>query len=210
MKRLGPITLALAVMMLASSPALAQQRGQFAGGFGVSPLMLLGQKSVQDELKLSGDQVKKVQELTEKQRDAFRDFQNLDQDERRKKMQEMAQSNQKAIGTILKEGQLKRLKQITWQQQGSGAFSDPDVASALKLTDEQKQKMRDIQQSAFGEMRDLGRDEEAQKKRQEILKTMNDKLQGVLTAEQKEKLKELTGEPFKGEIRRPQFNRRNQ
>ncbi len=209
MKRLVPITLALAVVALASRPALAQQPGPFAGGFGASPLMLLGQKSVQDELKLTDDQVKKVQELAEKQRDAFRDFQNLDQDERRKKLQEMAQSNQKAIGAILKEGQLKRLKQITWQQQGPGAFRDPEVASALKITDEQKQKMRDIQQSAFGELRDLGRDEEAQKKRQEILKTTNDKILGLLTAEQKEKWKELTGEPFKGEIRRPQFNRRN-
>jgi Spy/CpxP family protein refolding chaperone len=208
MNRLGPIPLALAVLALASSPALAQQRGQFGGGFFVSPLMLLGQESVQKELKLTDDQVKKVQELTEKQRDAFRDFQNLDQDERRKKMQEIGQANQKAIGGILKEGQLKRLKQITWQQQGAGAFRDAEVASALKLTDEQKQKMRDIQQSAFGEMRDLGRDEEARKKRQEILKATNDKLLALLTPEQKDKLKEMTGEPFKGEIRPPQFNRR--
>jgi hypothetical protein len=197
-------------VILASSPALAQQRGPFGGGFGVSPLMLLGQKSVQEELKLTDVQIKKVQALTEKQREAFRDFQNLDQDERRKRMQEIAQSNQKAMGEILEEGQLKRLKQITWQQQGPGAFRDAEVASALKFTDDQKQKVRDIQQSAFSEMRDLGFDEEARKKRQDIMKATNEKLLGVLTAEQKEKWKELTGEPFKGEIRFPQFNRRNQ
>lgn len=44
---------------------------------------------------------------------------------------------------------------------------------------------------------------------QEARTAANDKIQNLLTAEQKTKLKELTGEPFKGEIvrqRRPQQN----
>lgn len=209
MKRLVPMCLALAIVVLASDPVSARQRGRGAGGFGISPMMLLGQKSVQEELKLTDDQVKKVQELAEKQRGSLQELRNLDQDERRKKMQEMAQANQKALGAILKEGQAKRLKQITLQQQGPAAFRTPEVASALKITDEQKQKMSEIQENATNQTRDLGRDEEARKKRQELRKATNEKMMGVLTSEQKDKWKELTGEPFKGEITRPQFNRRN-
>jgi hypothetical protein len=55
------------------------------------------------------------------------------------------------------------------------------------------------------------RDEEARKKREEEARNATDeKLMNVLTNEQKTQWKELTGEPFKGEIQRPPFGgRRN-
>jgi Spy/CpxP family protein refolding chaperone len=204
MKRFMQITLAAAVVVMAVSPALAQQRGRGFGGFGMNTIFLLGQKSVQEELKLNDEQIKKVKELQEKQREVFQNFRDLSPEERREKMQEMA----KAVDGVLKPPQLKRVKQIALQQAGARAVNDEEVAKALNVTDEQKEKIREIQRESFEKMRELGRDEDAAKKRQELMKETNEKMMAVLTAEQKTKLKELQGEPFKGEIASPFGGRR--
>lgn len=210
------ITLAAAVVVMAVSPALAQAQQQRGGGRGFGgggiPLFYLTQKSVQEELKLSDEQVKKVTELQEKQREAFQGFGDLSQEERRTKMQEMAKTQNEAITKLLKPEQLKRAKQIALQQQVSRTLaftlSNEEIAKALNITDEQKEKVRDIQSKAREETQGLGRDEEGFKKRQEIMKATNEKVMGVLTAEQKAKLKEMQGEPFKGEIANPFGGRR--
>lgn len=201
MKRLMQVALAAAVVAIAASPVLAQQRQGGGRGFGGGVMFLLGQESVQKELKLSEEQVKKVQELGEKQREAFQGLRDLGQEERRTKMQELAKANDKAIGQILKPEQLKRARQIALQRQGAAAVNNEEIAKALNVTDAQKEKIREIQTKAREEMQGLGFDEEARTKRQEVMKAMNEKISGVLTAEQKTKLKEMQGEPFKGEIR---------
>lgn len=210
MKRLMQITLAAAIVAMAASPALAQQRQRQGGGggFGGGVTFLLGQESVQKELKLSDAQVKQVKELMDKQREAFQGLRDLSQEERRTKMQELNKANNEAVAKILKPEQIKRVRQISLQRQGAAAVNNEEIAKALNITDDQKQKIREIQTKSREEMQGLGRDEEGAKKRQEIRKTMNEKVMGVLTADQKTKLKEMQGEPFKGEI---QFGpRRNQ
>ena len=202
MKRLTQIALVAAVAAMAASPALAQQRG--FGGFGGNTVMLLGQKSVQEELKLSDEQVKQVEELSAKQREAFQGFGDLSQEERRTKMQEMTKANDKALAKILKSAQYKRVEQIALQQQTSRALAftlnNEEIAKELKITDEQKEKIREIQAKSREEMQGIERNEEGFKKMQEIMKASNDKVKGVLSAEQKAKLKEMEGEPFKGKI----------
>jgi Spy/CpxP family protein refolding chaperone len=217
MQRLGRISLVLAVVAMASSSALAQeqqrgQRGSFGGRFGGGVVLLLDQKSVQDELKLSDEQIKKVKELSEKQRESFRGQrgQRGQRDaETRKKMEEARQATDKAVAEILKPEQLKRVRQISLQQEGARSLSNPEVAATLKLTDEQMSKIKSIQEetrTARGERGQRGqRDEETRKKLEEARKATNEKLMSVLTGEQKAKWKELTGGPFKGEITRPQF-----
>jgi Spy/CpxP family protein refolding chaperone len=199
------VTLVAAVVAMAASPALAQaqqrqRQGGGFGGFGGGVMFLLGQKSVQEELKLSDEQVKQVKELTDKQREAFQGLRDLSQEERRTKIQELGKSNNEAIAKMLKPQQLKRVKQIALQRQGAAAVNNEEVSKALNITADQKEKIRDIQTKAREEMQGLGFDEEARKKRQEVMKAMNDKITGVLTAEQKSKLKEMQGDPFKGEI----------
>src|SRR5262249_32466009 len=152
----------VAVVALATTPALAQrQGGRGRGGFAPSPLMLLTQKPVQEDLKLSEDQVKKIQELQKSQPQQGRlgGFQKLSQEERdelRKKMEALAAANKKAIAEILTPDQVKRVDQITLQARGAGAFADAKVAEALNLTEEQKEKIKALQddfQSAAGELR---------------------------------------------------------
>lgn len=216
MKRLMQITLVAAVVAMTAGSALAQEQqrqrqrpgGGFGGGFGGGMLNLLRQKSVQDELKLSEEQTKKIQELSEKQRESFQGLRDLSQEERRTKMEELGKANQKAISEILKPEQMKRARQISLQQ--PGALANPEVAKTLNITDEQKEKMREIQTKAGEELRGLRGQEDAAKKIQEIRKATNEKVMGILTAEQKAKLKEMQGEPFKGEIQRQGFGgRRN-
>jgi hypothetical protein len=207
------ITLAAAVMVMAVSPALAQQQRQRGGGRGfggMGTLFLLGQKSVQEELKLSGEQVKMVTQLQEKQRESFQGLRDLSQEERRTKMQEITKVQNEAIAKILKPDQLKRAKQIALQQQGPRAVNNEEVAKALKVTDEQKEKMREIQRESFEKLRELGFDEDKAKEREALQKETNGKMMAVLSSEQQAKLKEMQGEPFKGKIERPQFGRRRQ
>src|SRR5690349_14206661 len=122
MKKLLPLTLAAAIVVMASGVAMAQERQQRqgrggfgGGGFGMGSTFLLGQKSVQQDLKLSEDQVKKLKDLSDKQRESFQGLRDLSQEERRTKMQELAKANEKAVGEVLDAKQQKRLKQITLQ-----------------------------------------------------------------------------------------------
>jgi Spy/CpxP family protein refolding chaperone len=201
MQRFKQLALAAAVVMLAASPVLAQGPRGFRGP---TPMMLLGQKSVQEELKLSADQVQKVEAAVAKQMESFQGFRDLSEEDRTKKIQEMAKENEKFIGDNLKPDQSKRLHQIALQQQGGRAFTDEKVAKELALTDDQKGKIKDILEDTGNQVRELfqgGFNEEARTKMRELNNAATEKVVGLLTADQKTKYKEMTGVPFKGEIR---------
>ncbi len=51
-------------------------------------MMLLGQKAVQQELKLSDEQVKQIDEQLAKQRESFQGFRDLSPEERQKRFAE--------------------------------------------------------------------------------------------------------------------------
>jgi Spy/CpxP family protein refolding chaperone len=199
------------ILALLAVPVSAQQRQRQGGGgafgSGMSSAMLLFQKSVQEDLKMTDDQVKKVTDLSTKQREAFTGLRDLSQEERGKKLQELTAQNEKAVGEILKPEQAKRLKEISLQTQGARALAnDAAVAKSLALTGEQQEKIKAIEAESRSEAQKLfqggiGNFEEAQKKRAELTKATNEKAMAVLTPEQKTKWKEMTGEPFKGEIR---------
>ena len=211
MKKLGVCVVALVILGTAAPSLLAQQRqrGQRGAGFGGAGrdvVSLLNQRSVQEELKLSEDQVKKISELTTTQRGSFRNRQNQSREELQKMLEERNKTNQKALAEILKPDQLKRAKQISWQQQHAQAFSDPEVVAALQLRDAQKEKIKTIHDDTRQEAGQLfqrgggGNQEELRKKREALNKATDDKVISLLTADQMAKWKDLTGETFKGEI----------
>jgi hypothetical protein len=191
----------IAPLAQAQGPGRGAGRG-FGGGGGA---LLLTQKSVQEELKLSEEQVKQVDELAAKQRELFSGARDLGREERQKRFTESRDASQKAVSEILNAEQQKRYKQIGLQLRGLSALDDPEVASSLGLSDEQKKKVEEIQTAAREEMRsafqDGGGDREKFRAAREAT---NEKLQGVLTAEQKTTWQELTGEPFKGQLQGPQ------
>jgi hypothetical protein len=191
MKSLYVPALAVAVAILAVSPALAQrQRGGGGGGLG----MYLGAKSVQEELKLSEDDAKKI---TEELGKLGRDL----------KPEERTEKTAKILADNLKPDQVKRLHQIMWQRGGlSSAVNNTDVQTALKLDDKQKEKVKVIEDDFAKARRELtqgGGGADNREKMQELRKKTNDDLNAVLTDDQKKAWKDLQGPEFKGEIPPP-------
>jgi hypothetical protein len=202
---------AAVAVALAASPALAQRPG--GGGRGglqpMSPLQLLSQQSVQEELKLTPEQKKTVEDASAKQMAARRSLNELEGEERAQKAAELNKQSEKIVDEVLKPEQAKRLKQIRLQQQGIQAFEDPAVVKELKLTADQEQKVKALHEEidklrqGVRQQGGGGGREEVMKKMQELNKQLTDRAVALLTDEQKTKWKEMTGEPFKGEIRRP-------
>mgnify|MGYP001141762364 CR=1 FL=1 len=201
------LTLGLAALM--ATPAMAQGRGGFGFGGRAGLSMLLGNPSVQEELKLDDSQKDKAREFVEKSREkataAREELQGLDQEERFKRMREfMAESNtaaRKAAAEILKPEQVKRLEGIELQVAGANAFEEEALQKKLGITDEQKTAIASIVQSSNEEVREIfqnsGDDRQAaMEKIREHRKETLAKVEGKLTDEQKTKYKELLGSPF--------------
>lgn len=217
MKTIGKVAVAFGLVALMSAPASAQQgRGGF-GGFGGGPGMLLANKSVQQEIKADDEQTTKLNALAEETRTkmtAIREkLADVPQEERREKMQaEMAPINaevNKSLTTILKADQVKRFHQIQRQTAGVNAFAQPAVASELKLTDDQKTKIGEINRELMTATREAftsaGQDnrEEAMKKIADLRKDAMSKALALLTDDQKSAWKGMTGEPFEVKFERP-------
>jgi len=217
MRTFGKMILACGLVGLLVAPAQAQRPGGgrgFGGGMGGpgGGLMLLTNKSVQQELKVDDAQGEKLnsfaQGLMEKQREQFQKLQDMPQEERRAKMQELGQAMsmevRKGLNDLLKPEQVKRYEQIQLQQIGVlGAPAMPRVQEALNLTDDQKSKLQTIQaeqREAMGELFQGGGGggdrAAAMQKMTELRKKGNDKAMALLTDSQKASWKELTGEPF--------------
>lgn len=210
----------LALTLLTGTTALAQGGGgggggrggggRFGGGMmmgrGGGGLQLLTMKEVQTELKMTQDQIDKAtakqQEMMQQMRDA-RQNGGTPPDPA-----EMQKTQEKAVADILNADQLKRFKQLQLQREGVQAFNRKEVAEALKLTDDQKTKIKDIQKKEADDRTAAmqGVDfrnmtpEDRQKlmdKNMEMQKASNDQILAVLTDDQKKTWKDMQGEPFK-------------
>ncbi len=206
MKTMIRTLMGLGLVAIIAAPAAAQGRGGFGRG-GMA--QLLGNESVQKELKLDDQQVEKAKELAEKMgekaREARQAVQDLQGEERMKKMQEVtAEINAetvKAAGEFLKPEQITRLKQISYQQSGARVFNDPEVARKLNLTAEQKTAIQEIEQEAGEERRSIFQDnqgdrEAMMKKMGELNKQTLAKIEAKLNDEQKKTWSGLIGSHF--------------
>ncbi len=203
MYRISRIVIVAALVAIMVSPALAQRRRPRGGGM-MSGAMLLGQKSVQEDLKLSEDQVKQLKEFREKMQKEFAGLRELSREEAAKKMQELRKEGEAAIAKIIDKKQAKRLKQISLQLGGPDTFNNPEVAKALDFTDDQKKEIKTIQEDMGKEAREIfqgeGNFQEKFKKVAEFRKTAKAKIVKLLTDDQKTKWKDLVGAEFKGKI----------
>jgi Spy/CpxP family protein refolding chaperone len=199
---------ALGVVALLAAPAMAQQ-GRGGGRFGGGPAFLLGNASVQQELKLDAGQIDKAKAVAEKAREKFtaarESLQSLEGEERAKKQRELAAEvnadAHKAVKEFLKPEQVTRLYQITHQVQGAQAFTDEHVQKHLKLTDAQKSDIEGIVQASGQEMRKIFQENQGDReaitaKTTELRKETLAKVEAKLTDEQKASYKEMLGAPF--------------
>ena len=201
----GVAVLVVAANLQAQAPARGRGMGGMMGGAGGGMLMLLQNEQVQKEIELVADQKEKLTALnkeTEDARPAQRaELRNLSQEERLAKMKEAADKVQKKVEVILLPHQLKRIKQIQLQMRGVAALVPEDV-KVLALTDDQKAKLKTINDDAqkarqemfSGGMRNLSAEDRA--KIQTARADTEKKAMAVLTADQKKKFEEMTGPKF--------------
>jgi hypothetical protein len=218
------VVAALAVVVGISSlnVASAQQRGRGGAGgrgMGMAPgadvLFLLTLEPVQKELKLTEAQTTTVREAGEQLqseiRETYSGLQDLSQEERREKMQELRGEVEKKVkelrakvDTTLDASQKDRLKQLVLQRRGVlQSLQDAEVATALKLTDEQKKKVETLVADSRpgrgqgGAAAGGGGDRAAMRERFAALqKERNEKALAILTAEQKSEFEKLQGAKF--------------
>ena len=210
-------TVALLTALVATTvavPAIAQQKGRGGGGPGarfmmvpgMDALMLLGREEVQKELKLSTEQTTKVRDSAAEARSQMEELgsslRDLSPEERREKMQgargeieKKAKELRAKVDAVLDAPQKERLKQLVLQRRGAmGALADPEVATALNLTEEQKKKLEELRpgrgQGGGPGGGGGGGDREA------AMKERNEKALSILTAEQKAQLEKLQGPKF--------------
>ncbi|MEX2120976.1 MAG: Spy/CpxP family protein refolding chaperone [Pirellulales bacterium] len=204
--------------------------GQFGGMMG-SPIFLLANEKVQQELELLDDQKAEVQKTLDELRPPRGQggpgqggpgqggFQQLSDEERQKlraEREERTKAATEKVNSILLPHQAERLKEISLQVRGTAALTDDEVAKALSITDEQKQKFDTIRQESFEQMRGLfpqpGQDQPADADRQaafqkmaELRRAAEEKTLAVLTDEQRQQFDSMQGEKFEGidELRRP-------
>ncbi len=210
------IKLAAAALVLALAlPAHAQRQGRGRGGFGFGmgapqgPMLLLN-KSVQDELKLTDDQKQQLSKIQTQQREAMQKaFQEGagDREKMREAMQAAMEKTNKNIAKVvdtLKPGQKQRFHQIQMQLGGLRALLNAELSKDLNLTDKQKEEIRGIQEDAQKDVREILQDaqgdrERMQAARQKIQKVQQEataKALKVLNSDQQTKYKEMTGTKF--------------
>lgn len=216
-RTMGAVVGALALVMVATPAARAQGgrggMGMMGGAGPMAGVRVLSTPEGEKELNITDDQKAKIAELNENMRANMQEkFQGLREElegaspeERTEKMgavmREVAASTMKDLKEILNADQMKRFDEISLQAQGFGAFMTPDVQTKLAITEDQKTKLKaaqdDLQaamQDAFQQMQD---DREAARAAMtKAQKTATDAAMNLLTAEQKELWKELTGKPF--------------
>jgi len=205
---------AVAVCVAGMASAQEQQRQRQGGGRGgmMGGVMLLTNESVQKELKVTDDQKEKLKTFAEEQGPKMREkMQELFQGgggDREKMAAKMAEINAEATkaladSKILNDDQLKRFKQIELQSQlrtqGPAVFLSEDVQKKLKLTDDQKDKLKNLageHRKDMQELRQGGFNQESMQKMRTVNKEYTTKAMDTLTADQKAAWKDLTGEPF--------------
>lgn len=168
---------------------------------GGGDLMLLRLEVVSKDLNLSEDQTAKLKQIgddAKKQMTDLRDsLKDASREDRRAKLEEAFKDVGAKVNGVLNEQQQARLKEIRLQLRGPSALSDPKIAEELKVTDDQKQSLKDQagerRKAITAAIQDAGGREKAADKIKQILKDSNEKMEAVLTPEQREQFDKMKG-----------------
>ena len=169
--------------------------------------MLLKDRQVAKEIKLTGAQElaarRALFEPLGKFTQALNKLQDLKLEEFQARSREARmvynEEEREVVGKVLRPAQFKRIKQIQVQGAELDAFLQPAVQKELKLSTEQKDKVKDAARAyrKASEEIEKGTDADAVRKKRAALReeTMKN-LVALLTEEQQKKWKDMTGEPF--------------
>lgn len=223
---------AFAVAVAGAAQAQRQPGGQGGrGGMGMQQSVmttLLTNAELQKELKITDEQKKtlkpamdKAEEQMKKMREMFAGGGGPPDREAMQKMMEdgrkMADEAKALVEKALTPDQVKRAKQIEVQAMGMRAFANDEIAKTLKVTDDQKEKLKSVMEEFGKESQDLRQEygirgfgggggggappspekmAEYQKKNKALTDETMEKVMKAMTDDQKKAWKEMTGEPF--------------
>lgn len=127
---------------------------------GAGSIFLLNEPFVLDDLKVVEPQRSMIREFVQRFRESgqemFRDFHRLKEEERRQRFLEQARHAESELSRILSASQQQRMKQLVLQSQGIRALRDPSIANLLKLTPDQREKLRALESEPFAMRMDWG------------------------------------------------------
>jgi len=167
-------------------------------------LLLLRQRSVQKELDISADVAKKIMAFTEQQSEAFGKALGMAGDERKKAVARLEKQNKKFLADTLDAKQNTRLDQLYLQFTAPYQLTRPKAAKALDLTEDQQQKFKALHTKYRKELADIlvGKDTEGRAEKFAKLREKTGKnILSILTDKQQEKVREIVGPPFMGELK---------
>lgn len=172
--------------------------GVYNGG---GELFWATQSSVQRHLNLTPEQIAQVEAIEDEHKNSLRDFHmRAGTTEARRQFQQRTGQARQEIAAVLTREQWQRLQQIALQKRGTHALSDPEVAAAVGLSAAQQARVRAIQKEARQSMHQCyqkrGHDEARR-----AIHGYSERILAVLTEEQQQKWRDLTGPPFYGEVR---------
>lgn len=177
-----------------------------------SQLECLLQKPVQDEIKLTGEQVQRVTDLEQRRLVLFRNYGQLTSEEQQKKRNAAAMLVERDLEALLSADQHKRLGQITLQevQRNSGLtaiFTQPSVIQGLQLTQQQQDQLaahrRERQIVGLQAFTQGGDHDVIARRLADFKKATYEQMVASLSPDQQARLKELLGEPYTGPLQPP-------
>ncbi|MCE9554468.1 MAG: protein kinase [Planctomycetes bacterium] len=170
---------------------------------GGRDLNLLQQRAVQEDLKLSKEQMEQIEAISETRRANLADPRRLTAEEWRGRFEQLDQQ-QRDVNEVLLPHQTSRLAQIALQQRGTEAFTDSEVAKSLGLNPKQLQEIRLLREEARKSLWAAGRPGEMRadqwKKARDLSRKTNDQVLAALTPEQQTQWQKMIGEPFRGKL----------
>ena len=161
--------------------------------------------AVAKELKLNEEQTalaKKLRDEIRKQRDElFQGFGDLSGDERRERYRQYGEQRtekEQQLSKSLGEEKFKRVQQLTYQTAGfSYLILNRETAEKLGISDEQRRQAFESFRGLREEFESAGDDAEALIK---LRKKVNEKVEAVLSEDQKSKWKKMLGKPAAEEL----------
>lgn len=195
---------AIVAATLVTNTGLPADEHEMIAESGALEIVLLRQPSVQKELKLTDVHGKKIHEFATEQWKKAREIHKLPANEQDAKYDVLTLENEKFLSSLLSSDQHKRLDQIGMQVAGLLWAGRPDTASALKLTSDQKNKLKELHKEAHKDASAIMKETKDDSAKQEELKKLHDinhkRLLSLLTPEQQETWKVISGPEFKGEL----------
>ncbi|MDA1248797.1 MAG: hypothetical protein O2820_06185 [Planctomycetota bacterium] len=177
--------------------------GGFGGGFGGGDI--LSRDDVRQELGITADQIKQIEEAQTAQREKmfemFRNMRDMSQEERTAAFTKAREDSTKAVESQLNANQVKRMQELTLQRQGYSALRGDSVATDLGISDDQKTKVQaalseyDVARFELRRLRDLS-DEDREKKQAELEANRDKIIKSVLSASQLQTFEGKQGAKF--------------